>query len=168
MRLACSPLRTGEEILFGGTFLRSVYVVYDLEDKRIGLAPTKFGSISSNVVEIVKGRGFGASSIASSVRVPQPSTEIAAPGKLRAMSETGTAKETAVPPPGSLEVSALEASATLNGMSEVSTSVSASATNTLASQLGAVATSAFDPAITTVVACSVALALLSGMIIGLA
>jgi hypothetical protein len=158
----------GEEIFFGDTFLRSVYVVYDLEDKRTGLAPTKFGSTASNIVEIVKGGGFGDSSIASSVRVPQPSTEIAAPGMLRAMSETGPAKEIAVPPPGSLEVSASEASATLNGMSEVSTSVSASATSTLTSQPGAIATSAFDPAIIAVVACSVALVLLSRVIVGLA
>jgi hypothetical protein len=116
----------------------------------------------------VKGGGFGASSIASSVRVPQTGTEIAAPGMLRGMSETGTADETAVPPPGSLEVSASEASATLNGMSEVSTGVSASVTSTLTSQSRAVATSAFDPAIMAVVACSVALALLSGTIVGLA
>jgi len=158
----------GEEILFGDAFLRSAYVVYDLEDKRVGLAPTKFGSTASNIVEIVKDGGFGASSIASSVGVPWAGTEIAAPGMLNAISETGTAKETAVPPPGSLEVSASEASATLNAMSEVSTSVSVPVTSTLTLQSGAITASTFNPATIAAVACSVALALLSGMIVGLA
>ena len=36
--------------LFGDTFLRSAYVVYDLENNQIALAPTKFNSTSSNIV----------------------------------------------------------------------------------------------------------------------
>jgi len=49
------PVGDGEEVLFGDTFLRSAYVVYDLENKHISLASTIFGSIASNVVEIEKG-----------------------------------------------------------------------------------------------------------------
>jgi Eukaryotic aspartyl protease len=78
----------GEEILFGDTFLRSAYIVCDLEDKRVGLVPIKFGSTASNIVEIVKCGGFGASNIASSVRVPQTGTEVAARDILRTMGET--------------------------------------------------------------------------------
>jgi hypothetical protein len=37
-------------ILFGDSFLRSAYVVYDLENKEIGLAQTNFNSGKSNVV----------------------------------------------------------------------------------------------------------------------
>jgi hypothetical protein len=56
---ACSfglfPVVDGEQILFGDTFLRSSYVLYDLENKEIALASTKFGSTKSRVVEIGKG-----------------------------------------------------------------------------------------------------------------
>ncbi|KAI9732737.1 MAG: hypothetical protein M1818_007471 [Claussenomyces sp. TS43310] len=38
-------------ILFGDTFLRSAYVVYDLANDRIGIAQTDFNSTESNVVE---------------------------------------------------------------------------------------------------------------------
>jgi len=37
-------------ILFGDTFLRSAYVVYDLANNRIGLAQTDFNATGSNVV----------------------------------------------------------------------------------------------------------------------
>lgn len=38
-------------VLFGDTFLRSAYVVYDLANNKIGIAQTDFNSTSSNVVE---------------------------------------------------------------------------------------------------------------------
>lgn len=53
------PVADGEQILLGDTFLRSSYVVYDLENREIALAPTKFGSTKSNVVEIEKVRRGG-------------------------------------------------------------------------------------------------------------
>lgn len=37
-------------VLFGDTFLRSAYVVYDLENNRIALAQTDFNATSSNIV----------------------------------------------------------------------------------------------------------------------
>jgi len=40
----------GLPVLFGDTFLRSAYVVYDLENNRIALAQTDFNSTSSNIV----------------------------------------------------------------------------------------------------------------------
>ena len=39
-------------ILFGDTFLRSAYVVYDLTNNQIGMAQTNFNATSANVVEI--------------------------------------------------------------------------------------------------------------------
>jgi hypothetical protein len=134
----------------------------------MGLAPTKFGSTTLNIAEIVQGGRVGALGLASSVRVTQTGTGIAAPGMMRAMSGAGTGKKTTMPPPRTLEVSTSEASATLNGISEGATSVSASATSTRTSQSGVVAISAFDPAIMAVAACLVALTLLSGVVVRLA
>jgi hypothetical protein len=45
-----SALGNGGLILFGDTLLRSAYVVYDLVNYRIGMAPTDFNSTGSNVV----------------------------------------------------------------------------------------------------------------------
>ncbi|KAL8771327.1 MAG: hypothetical protein Q9209_003232 [Squamulea sp. 1 TL-2023] len=67
--------------LFGDTFLRSAYVVYDLENNEISLAQTNFdsttstsGSTTSSVREIGKGRGSvpGASAVANPVQAPDP------------------------------------------------------------------------------------------------
>jgi len=41
--------------VLGDTFLRSAYVVYDLENNRISLAPTVFNATASNVKEIASG-----------------------------------------------------------------------------------------------------------------
>lgn len=41
--------------VFGDTFLRSAYVVYDLENNEISLAQTNFNSTGTNVVEIASG-----------------------------------------------------------------------------------------------------------------
>ena len=42
-------------ILFGDTFLRSAYVVYDLTNNQIGMAQTNFNATTANVVEISSG-----------------------------------------------------------------------------------------------------------------
>lgn len=42
--------RDNEPYLLGDTFLRSAYVVYDLVNNKIAIAPTKFNSSDSNVV----------------------------------------------------------------------------------------------------------------------
>jgi hypothetical protein len=42
-------------VLFGDTFLRSAYVVYDLDNNRIALAQTDFNSTESNVVAFESG-----------------------------------------------------------------------------------------------------------------
>lgn len=40
----------GRPILLGDTFLRSAYVVYDLVNNRIGIAPTNFNSTKTNII----------------------------------------------------------------------------------------------------------------------
>jgi len=45
----------GRPILLGDTFLRSAYVVYDLDNRQLSLAQTDFNSTTSNVREIAAG-----------------------------------------------------------------------------------------------------------------
>lgn len=61
----------GDQFLLGDTFLRSAYVVYDLDAQVIGIAQTDFNSTKSNVVEISSSKSSGASSnpIASAVSI---------------------------------------------------------------------------------------------------
>lgn len=51
-----APAGSGTSVL-GDTFLRSAYVVYDMDNNQISLAKTKFNTTASNVVEIGKGKG---------------------------------------------------------------------------------------------------------------
>ena len=66
------PAGAGTNVL-GDTFLRSAYVVYDLENNAIALAPTRFNSSASQVVEI--GKGEGAVPGATKVQNPVKATE---------------------------------------------------------------------------------------------
>ncbi|KXT06557.1 hypothetical protein AC579_6721 [Pseudocercospora musae] len=54
---ARSPLSTSDRqyLILGDTFLRSAYVVYDLENNEISMAQTLFNTTDSNVVEIANG-----------------------------------------------------------------------------------------------------------------
>ncbi|KAJ4416308.1 hypothetical protein N0V82_006838 [Gnomoniopsis sp. IMI 355080] len=47
--------RTADYAILGDTFLRSAYVVYDLENLQIGLAPANLNSTSTNVQELKAG-----------------------------------------------------------------------------------------------------------------
>jgi hypothetical protein len=47
-----APSQPNEPLLFGDTFLRSAYVVYDIDDRQIGIAQTIFNVTSSNLVAI--------------------------------------------------------------------------------------------------------------------
>jgi hypothetical protein len=51
-----APAGSGTNVL-GDTFLRSAYVVYDLENNQISLAPTNFNATESTIREIGKGPG---------------------------------------------------------------------------------------------------------------
>ncbi|KAF7192095.1 putative aspartic-type endopeptidase OPSB [Pseudocercospora fuligena] len=54
---ARSPLSTSDRqyLILGDTFLRSAYVVYDLENNEISMAQTLFNTTDSNVMEITSG-----------------------------------------------------------------------------------------------------------------
>jgi len=58
-------------ILFGDTFLRSAYVVYDLTNNQIGMAQTNFNASSSHVVEITGSEIPSAAATAIGVAVVQ-------------------------------------------------------------------------------------------------
>lgn len=63
--------------LFGDTFLRSAYVVYDLETEQIALAQTNFNTTKSNVVEFSNKDIPNASATASGLVVTQTYSGIA-------------------------------------------------------------------------------------------
>ena len=64
-----------DPILFGDTFLRSTYVVYDLENNSIGLAQTNFNATKSNIKAFPSSGGIpGASTTATAVTVTQTNT----------------------------------------------------------------------------------------------
>lgn len=65
--------------VLGDTFLRSAYVVYDLENHEISIAPTNFNATADRILEI--GRGEDAVPDADDVRNPVPA--VAAPGGAR-------------------------------------------------------------------------------------
>jgi hypothetical protein len=67
-----APAGQGTYVL-GDTFLRSAYVVYDLENNVVALAQTKFNASASAVVEI--GKGEGAIPGATVVQNPVKATE---------------------------------------------------------------------------------------------
>jgi Eukaryotic aspartyl protease len=63
----------GGIVLLGDAFLRSAYVVYDLENLQIALAQAKYGVQSSNVVNIPSGTGLpGVQSTATATVPPTP------------------------------------------------------------------------------------------------
>ena len=61
-------------ILFGDTFLRSAYVVYDLTNNQIGMAQTNFNATNSNIVEISNSEIPSATATATGVAVTQTYT----------------------------------------------------------------------------------------------
>lgn len=66
------PASSGSYVL-GDTFLRSAYVVYDLDNNEISLAQTNFNATSSHILEI----GTGTSAVPSATRVSNPVTGVA-------------------------------------------------------------------------------------------
>lgn len=65
----------GRPILFGDTFLRSAYAVYDLDSNVIALAQTNFDGGSPNIKEFTDGKSIpGVQKIASEVTVTQTFT----------------------------------------------------------------------------------------------
>lgn len=67
-----APAGAGTNVL-GDTFLRSAYVVYDMDNNQIALAPTRFNATTSRVLEIGTGEDGipGASRVANPVRATE-------------------------------------------------------------------------------------------------
>jgi len=80
-----SVLGSGSPILFGDSFIRSAYIVYDLANERIGLAQTDFNSTKSNVVAF------------ESLSAPIPSATTVSNEETVSYSATGTAAYISVP-----------------------------------------------------------------------
>ncbi|KAF3935767.1 Candidapepsin-8 [Dactylella cylindrospora] len=74
-------MKEGSVLTLGDTFLRSAYVVYDMDNREVSIAPTVFNSTASNVVEI----GSGPSAIPSNTRA-----DFAVTGDATGTVETGT------------------------------------------------------------------------------
>ncbi|OOO13894.1 NADP-dependent oxidoreductase domain [Aspergillus oryzae] len=80
------PITDDSPILFGDTFLRSAYVVYDLDQQQIAIAPTWFNSEDTNIVEISGKTGSSSpnwkTAGSNAAKVTQTATGLQAPGGL--------------------------------------------------------------------------------------
>jgi hypothetical protein len=94
-RFGLFPQPEGFPLLFGDTFLRSAYVVYDLDGQKIYLAQTDPNSDKSNIVEIGSNAAPSASKHAGGITVSQTATGLLAPGFNGA---SGTATKLTAPP----------------------------------------------------------------------
>lgn len=98
---ACSfGLQGGAEdglAVLGDAFLRSAYVVYDLDNNQIGLAQTKFNVSSSNVEEIsgssIPGGRAAPSTVTAAAAASATATPGVVPGGVTGATDTGTATE---------------------------------------------------------------------------
>lgn len=89
-------LPSDDYYLLGDTFLRSAYVVYDLDNYRVALAQANLNSTESNVVEITNGSNSlpDVTGVASQVQVTQTATGLPGVGGLPTVTVTGTASST--------------------------------------------------------------------------
>ena len=69
----------GGSIILGDTFLRSAYVVYDLENQIIGLAQAKFNVTDSNIIAVPSGTGLPGVSSTAAVTVKTAAASLNAP-----------------------------------------------------------------------------------------
>ena len=156
------PVDNGQSILFGDTFLRSAYVVYDLDNQQIGIAPTVFNTTKSNIQAIGASNGNvgGASSVVTGVTAEQTASKIQAPGIAKTATQTSIGTQAPA--------------ATFGAITGVKTSGAATATGSAAA--GATATKsaashtvpAFDRSSLFVIGGSVVLMLLGGAFMALA
>lgn len=87
---------SGRPVLFGDTFLRSAYVVYDLVNNRIGIAQSNFNSGSSNVVAFASSGAPIPSATTAQAGISVTQTATGNPrGTLGATASAGTANPTA-------------------------------------------------------------------------
>lgn len=70
-RWGLQPADPDAPILFGDTFLRSAYVVYNLQNEQIGIAQTTFNATKANIVEFSGDDIPGASTTVTGLKVTQ-------------------------------------------------------------------------------------------------
>jgi len=80
----------GSTPLLGDTFLRSAYVVYDLQNNEISLAQTRFNSTTDNVQEIVNGTTPVPGAVAASTTISSVINVATDGARLGGASATGT------------------------------------------------------------------------------
>lgn len=119
--------------LFGDTFLRSAYVVYDLDNKEISMAQTNFNAAGSNVVAIQAGsQGVPeVSGTVTGVSVAQTATAAVSRSYGVAASITGTATGTAT-----VTAAAVSGTTTKTGAAAVLQNPAASITGLVVLALG--------------------------------
>ncbi|RYP45628.1 hypothetical protein DL768_008065 [Monosporascus sp. mg162] len=107
--------------LLGDTFLRSAYVVYDLENHQVAMAQAHINSPRSNVLEITRDGIPDVSGVASQVTAEQTATGLPGPGgNLPTVTVTASPDPTAgsktLTAPPAWEVAAVAAAAALSGL----------------------------------------------------
>jgi hypothetical protein len=83
-------------VLFGDTFLRSAYVVYDLDNNQIALAQTDFNSTSSNVVAFAS-KGASIPSATTAANQAQVTQTISGVPHVESATATGSGVATSNP-----------------------------------------------------------------------
>src|SRR2546423_2352507 len=143
---ACYPgvdavdVALGGTIILGDTFLRSAYVVYDLENQIIGHAQAKYNvsESESNVVPIPSGRGVpGMSSTATVAVATAAATSLAEPvGRPTGAVASGTSIVTGTP---TFDLGLGISAKATDGLGSQAPSVHSGARETLGGRLGVVA-----------------------------
>ncbi|MCJ1392302.1 hypothetical protein MMC18_005169 [Xylographa bjoerkii] len=161
------PVDQGGDILFGDTFLRSAYVVYDLDNLQIGIAPTNFNSTTSNIQVIGASDTVvgGGTSVASGATAKQTNTAIAAPGI--AKTGTVTSLETKAPAAtfGAISGIRTDAGATGSATKAPATATGSAATATATKSAASITAPAFEITVMFMMGGSFFLMLLGGVFI---
>ena len=160
------PVDDGQSILFGDTFLRSAYVVYDLDNQQIAIAPTVFNTTKSNIQAIGASNGNvgNASSVATGATAKQTASKIQAPGIVKTGTVTGTVTGVATQAPA----------ATFGAITGLKTNGAATATGSAATGRATIKSAAshtvpaFDSSAILMIGGSFVLMLLGGLFMALA
>lgn len=133
--LGIMPATDGTPVLFGDTFLRSAYVIYNLDALTIAIAQSNFGSGTSNVQEITGDTTpAGASTPASSLTAKQTATGVVAPGLQTTVTSSKIASKVATSTIGGGGITSKAHTATSTGSG--TTPATATASQKSAAQVG--------------------------------
>ncbi|TVY83083.1 putative aspartic-type endopeptidase [Lachnellula suecica] len=144
--------------ILGDTTLSSIYVVYDLDNKQLHLAPADINATASNILQITPGPfgvpeepGVGGSTILKTSSMVQTSTQVASSSLLPVTSSTPPMKASissiSTQPSSSPSVSGKSSSPSIKASTS---SVSTSASSSSSSSAKPSASSSFKPSTSTV------------------